>query len=152
MEERQLERLERAWAEEPVFFISTRLESGEGVLNTLSAVELLVEEWRLAQKRHGWSVGPYLVLPDGVQFFCAADISARPLSQWLQIWKEWTSKRMARQLGIQPPAWESGYSKNLLQSEESFSQKWQSVCQEPVRAHLVDDPEDWPWRGDLEKL
>lgn len=140
------------WSEDPVFYISTCINDQRMVLNTEPVVNLLVEEWGLAQKRHGWNVGCYLVMPERVQFFCAADISARPLSQWLQIWKQWTAKRMARELGLEGVTWEPGFCRYLLHSVESYEQKWDSVLAEPVRARLVDAPEDWPWRGRLEHL
>ena len=146
----QMERCERRWIEEPVFYISTCTKDRRAVLNTETAVNLLVEEWALARKQHGWSVGRYLVMPERVQFFCAADISARPLSQWLQIWKEWTSKRMVRELGFQSPIWEIEISKSLLHSSEAYSQKLRSVLDDPVQANLVADSEDWPWRGEIE--
>jgi len=153
MDERtQLEMCERMWIEEPVFFISTCTKDRRAILSSERAVALLVEEWRLARKRHGWSVGRYLIMPDRVHFFCAADISARPLSQWLQIWKEWTSKRLARELGWENPVWGGDFSKNLLNSHESYSQQWLSVRTDPVQARLAHGPEDWPWQGEIEPL
>ena len=151
-ERQQLERCERMWMEEPVFYISTCAKDRRMVLSTPSAVNLLVEEWRLARKRHGWSVGRYLIMPDQVHFFCAADISARPLSQWLQIWKEWTAKRLVRHLGMEGSLWQPDFSRDLLHSLESYSQKWKSLLDQPVRANLAASGEDWPWQGEIERL
>lgn len=153
MDERtQLEMCERMWIEEPVFFISTCTRDRRAILNSEQAVGLLVEEWGLARKRHGWSVGRYLVMPDRVHFFCAADISARPLSQWLQIWKEWTNKRLARRLGLESPLWESSFSKDLLHSYESYCRQWEQVREHPVGAQLVQSSDRWPWQGEIEYL
>jgi len=148
----QLEMCERMWGEEPVFFISTSTNDSQVALNNEKVMSLLVEEWKLARKRHGWSVGRFLVMPDRVFFSCAADISARPLSQWLQIWKEWTSKRLNRELGWEGPVWGGELSRDLLSSYESYSHKWQTVSEEPVRAQLTGEPADWPWQGEIERL
>ena len=153
MDERlQTVRCERRWIEEPLFFISAWTRDRRPVLNSASAVNLLLEEWKVAQKRHGWNVGRYLVMPDRVGFFCAAEISARPLSQWLQIWKEWTAKRLERELGLQAPLWDIGFSKQLLGSWEGYSQKLGSLLAEPEQARLVVNAEDWEWQGEVEPL
>jgi len=37
----------------------------------------------------------------------------------------------------------------VLRSDESVSEKWQYIRQNPVRAALVNDPEDWPYQGEI---
>ena len=38
---------------------------------------------------------------------------------------------------------------HLLRSEESYAQKWDYVRENPVRAGLVKNVEDWPYAGEL---
>lgn len=38
---------------------------------------------------------------------------------------------------------------HLIRHGESYSEKWEYVRQNPVRAGLVGTPEDWPWQGEI---
>jgi putative transposase len=42
--------------------------------------------------------------------------------------------------------WEEGFFDHLLRSDESMSEKWDYVVQNPVRAGLVKRAEDWPYQ------
>jgi hypothetical protein len=39
-----------------------------------------------------------------------------------------------------------------LRSVESYSQKWDYVKENPVRAGLVKTSDEWPWQGEIESL
>jgi len=43
-------------------------------------VQVLIDEWRTARKRHGWTIGRYVVMPDHAHFFCSPVPAAKPLS------------------------------------------------------------------------
>jgi REP element-mobilizing transposase RayT len=151
-EHRHLRRLERVWVENPVFFITTTTAHRRTILHSDAACKILCEEWQSARARHGWAVGRHVVMPDHVHFFAAPEPDAKPLSQFMRFWKEWTSKRLHRELEIPQPVWQPEFFDHLLRSSESYSQKWQYVFKNPVRAGLVARPEDWPWQGEVETL
>jgi putative transposase len=91
-------------------------------------------------------------MPDHVHFFCAAELDAKPLPKFMQAWKQWTSKCMSRELGLSGTIWQEGFFDHVLRSSESYSQKWDYVCENPLRAGLVTKSEDWPWQGEIEEL
>ena len=41
---------------------------------------------------------------------------------------------------------------HLLRSQESYSQKWDYVRMNPVRAKLCDAAEDWPYQGEIVRI
>jgi hypothetical protein len=45
--------------------------------------------------------------------------------------------------------WEEGFFDHVLRSDESYSQKWNYVRENPVRAGLVKSVEDWPCQGEI---
>jgi putative transposase len=110
---------------------------------------ILVQEWKGAKDRHGWCVGSYVMMPDHVHFFCAPQPASRNLSRFVGSWKEWTGKRMVRELGFRSPVWQPEFFDHLLQSEESYSLKWEYVQQNPVRAGLVASKDQWKFRGSI---
>jgi putative transposase len=112
--------------------------------------EILVREWFEARKRHGRAIGRYVIMPDHVHFFCAPELDAKPLSLFVGFWKEWTSKSIKRKLGLTTPIWQDEFFDHVLRSSESYSEKWDYVRNNPVRAQLISCPEDWPWQGEVE--
>jgi len=50
---------------------------------------------------------------------------------------------------VSRPLWQRGFFDHLLRSEESYGQKWNYVRENPVRAGLAQNPEDWPYAGEI---
>lgn len=66
--------------------------------------------------------------------------------------KEWPSKWMTRQVKLTGNIWQEEFFDHVLRSSESYSQKWNYVKQNPVRAGLVKSSDQWPWQGEIESL
>lgn len=45
--------------------------------------------------------------------------------------------------------WQEGFFDHLLRTNESYSQKWNYVRENPVRAGLVKSAADWPYQGEI---
>ena len=151
---RHLRRLERVWIDQPIYFITTCTFRRRTVLATSAVAAVLIKEWQEARGRHGWAIGRYVILPDHVHFFCAPELDARPLSIFVGSWKQWTSKAITRTatLALAPPIWQEEFFDHAFRSSESYSEKWNYVRENPVRAHLVASAGDWPWQGEIEEL
>jgi len=54
--------------------------------------------------------------------------------------------------GVEGPYWQKGYFDHVLRSEESYEGKWRYVLENPVRAGLVKNPEEWPYQGEIHGL
>ena len=55
-------------------------------------------------------------------------------------------------LSIDPPIWQREYFDRYLRSEDNYSEKWDYVERNAVRAGLVMNVEDWPHRGIIHDL
>jgi len=91
-------------------------------------------------------------MPDHVHFFARPVIQARPLADWVEMWKSVSSRQIAGALSINPPIWQADYFDRFLRSSESYSDKWRYGEENPVRAGLVGSVEDWPYRGTINDL
>jgi putative transposase len=47
------------------------------------------------------------------------------------------------------PLWQPGFFDHVLRNDESYSQKWEYVRENPVRAGLVARADEWPYQGEL---
>jgi putative transposase len=70
----------------------------------------------------------------------------------MQAWKQWTSKRIVRELKFSGQVWQEEFFDHVLLSSESYSQKWDYVKENPVRAGLIKGSDEWPWQGEVESL
>ena len=114
-------------------------------------------------------------MPDHVHFFCRAARDAKRLSDFVGFWKSYTSRKVqalgavaagvdrgcvmrGRTLGQPRSApsattlWQREFFEHVLRSTENYSQKWDYVKENPVRAGLVERSDDWPWQGEIELL
>ena len=86
-------------------------------------------------------------MPDHVHFFCIDAESKTKLSKMIGSWKEWTSKEICKELGIRAPLWQREFFDHLLRTEESYSEKWNYVKENPARKGLVKNANEWPFSG-----
>lgn len=113
---------------------------------------ILIDEWRNAHQPHGWAIGRYVIMPGHVHFFCSAELNSKSLPAFMQAWKQWTSKRIAREIKIAGHIWQEEFFDHILRSSESYIQKWDYVKENALRSKLVSNSEQWSWQGEVESL
>jgi REP element-mobilizing transposase RayT len=67
---------------------------------------------------------------------------------WVKSLKNALSKTLRMQ-GVGAPHWQKGFFDHVLRGEESYTQKWNYVRDNPVRAGLVKEWRDWPYLGEI---
>ena len=146
-EAKHLRRLADVWLPDRDFYVTVCARSREQILARDEVVRVLHEEWEKSVDLYGWAIGPYVVMPDHVHFFCRDIGQTSSLSLCVGKWKEWTSKRVKREHGFMVSLWQREFFDHLLRSAESYKAKWAYVRMNPVRGGLVDRPEAWPHQG-----
>ena len=136
----------------PIVFFTVCTFHRRKILASAQCEEILREISGRSAEHDGWWVGSYVVMPDHVHFFARPAVDARPKAEWVGMWKSVSSRRIATTLTIESPIWQPDYFDRYLRSSESYSEKWQYVEQNPVRAGLVGCIEGWPYRGTLNDL
>jgi REP element-mobilizing transposase RayT len=153
MSHERLQRLDRIFSANPIFFITTCTADRKRILDADRTFQILREELVGAEERHGWRVGRFVVMPDHLHWFCApAREDHRELSIFVGQFKQWTSKRIAKSLGLAPPIWQENFFDHLLRSDEAYQEKADYMWLNPVRAGLVHRIDEWPYKDDLHPL
>ena len=93
------------------------------------------------------AVGRYVIMPDHVHLFVRGDYNFR-LGPWIGALKQALAKS-ATLSRAEGQIWEEGFFDHVLRSNESYSQKWNYVRENPVRAGLVKSAADWPYQGEI---
>lgn len=95
-----------------------------------------------------WHVGRYVLMPDHLHLFAAPGRLEIDFDRWVRYWKSRFS--MSRKIPAQE--WQTDHWDTRLRSGESYDAKWVYVRNNPVRAGLVKNAEEWPYQGELHAL
>lgn len=144
---RRLARLDRIDVRHPIFFITSNVTKRRQILAQPHLHDAFVR-FALAGPQHSAWIGRYGLMPDHCHLFPAYDDDRITLSNWAKSFKNSLS-RVWRGQGISAPHWQKGMFDHLLRSDESASEKWNYVRENPVRAGLVERAEDWPYAGEI---
>jgi len=83
-------------------------------------------------------------MPTHVHFFVQGS-SNFILSNWIRILK----RCLSQEINLPRPHWQTGFFDHLIRNQESYMQKWNYVRENPVRANLVKQADDWPYQSEI---
>jgi len=147
-----LRRLTQVWVENPLYFITQSTEGRRPILQHPASADFLRDTLIESDRRHGWAVGKYVIMPDHVHFFARPRPGAKPLSGFMRDWKRWTSREILAEQRLPAPLWQAEFFDHVLRSAASYAEKCDYVRQNPVRAGLVKNPEEWTYGGEIHLL
>jgi putative transposase len=84
-------------------------------------------------------------MPDHVHFFATPNELYLNFDRWISRWKA----HVTHQLRSPHRRWQSGSFHHRIRAFESAVAKREYMLNNPVRAGLVNGPEEWPYRGEL---
>jgi len=130
----------------PLYFVTFNTWHRRKFLATADVQRRLVEFARVGQER-GVAIGRYVMIPDHVHLFVrgAHDFE---LAQWTRLLK----RSLSGVIAAPTPHWQKGFFDHLIRHSESYAEKWNYVSQNPIRAGLVRQGDDWPWQGEIVRL
>jgi putative transposase len=99
-----------------------------------------------AVERFNVAIGRYVIMPDHIHLF----VRGGPdfvLGEWVKGLKRAIST--ATKTNEHQVVWQPRFFDHILWNDESYSQKWQYVYENPVRAGLVLATDEWPYRGEI---
>jgi putative transposase len=107
--------------------------------------KLLIEVWSEATT---WLMGRYMIMPDHIHFFAGHRDGTVKYENWVRYWKSQFTKRFQRR-GCR---WQTDDFDRRLRSAASYEEKWRYARENPVRAELVENSDDWPYQGEIHQL
>jgi REP element-mobilizing transposase RayT len=100
-----------------------------------------------AEDNFNVAVGRYVIMPDHIHLFVRGGYNFR-LGPWIGALKQ-ALARAAKLSRAKAQVWEEGFFDHLLRSNESYSQKWNYIRENPVRVGLVKSAADWSYQGEI---
>jgi REP element-mobilizing transposase RayT len=139
-------RLRRIFAHNPLFFVTFCTYERRRLLASDAVHAAFVAFASEANSRKNIAVGRYVIMPDHVHLFVRGPDDFQ-LGPWIGMLKQALAKHIA--LPRRSPTWQRGFFDHVLRSDESYTQKWNYVRENPVRAGLVMKADDWPSSGEI---
>ena len=140
-------RVGRIFATSPLYFVTFCTHERQRFLAKDEVHSGFVLFAKRAENNFNVAVGRYVIMPDHVHLFVRGDHNFR-LGPWIGALKQ-TLAKAAMLSRAKGEIWEEGFFDHILRSDESCSQKWNYVRENPVRAGLVKSPADWPYQGEI---
>jgi putative transposase len=140
-------RLGRVFATSPRYFVTFCTHERQRFLAKDEVHTAFVLFAKRAEETFNVAVGRYVMMPDHVHLFVRGDCNFR-LGPWIGALKQALAKAVMYSQA-QGQTWEEGFIDHVLRSNESYSQKWNYVRENPVRAGLVKLAADWPDQGEI---
>ena len=106
-------------------------------------VAKLVEDALLFFDGERYEMLAWVVMPNHVH--ALFETTTAPLDEVLHSWKSFTSKAANKLLGRTGDFWELEYYDRYMRNEEHFRKTVRYIENNPVQAHLVREPAQWPW-------
>ena len=132
------------YIQEPVFYITCCTLDRRPIRELGAAHRAFARYGEYAQERN-IAVGRYVLMPDHFHLFVKGDADFM-LSRWVGGLK----RAMAVELGcLAGELWQPGFFDHVLRSDESYDGKWNYVRENPVRAGLVSNADEWPYQGEI---
>jgi len=145
---KRLRRLDIVYATDcPVYFLTICTAHRARFLNNMGTHERFLTFCQRSPESAGVWVGRYVLMPDHIHVFVAAE-GSDVLSRWVSSLKKFLAAGWRKE-GRTSPFWQESFFDHLLRSEESYEVKWMYVLENPVRAGLVKNASDWPFAGEV---
>jgi len=139
-------RLQSIFPHHPLFFITFCTHRRMKLLASDAVHAAFVAFTSQANSQHNIAVGRYVIMPDHVHFFVRGSDDFQ-LGAWLGRLKHALAKHIA--LTETSTIWQRGFFDHVLRNDESYGNKWNYVRENPVRAGLVTNAENWPFSGEI---
>jgi putative transposase len=143
----RLKRLDVLYQRSPIYFV-TACTANRRKLLANEAIHGAFKAFADSGPNYGGWIGAYVLMPDHLHLFVAIDDQQIKLSDWMKSLKGALSSKL-REQGIASPYWQKGFFDHVLRSGDSYSQKWNYVRENPVRAGLAVHWNEWPYLGEI---
>ena len=127
----------------PVYFVTFCTADRKPILANDFVLVALRNYAEKAEPR-GIAIGRYVIMSDHIHCFIRM-APEHTLGTTVRMMKRALSKGIPDSM----PHWQPGFFDHLLRHSESYSEKWNYVVQNPVRAGLVEQSKDWKYQGEV---
>jgi putative transposase len=117
---------------------------GRRLLQSERNATLLIDVMRSYVAERKFQLHDFVLMPDHVHLLITVDHEVT-IEKAMQLIKGRFSFRLKREFQYLGEVWQHGFSEVRADDDESFSRYREYIAQNPVKAGLVDSPEQYPY-------
>jgi len=117
---------------------------GRRLLQSERNATLLIDVMRSYVAERKFQLHDFVVMPDHVHLLMTVD-REMTVEKAMQLIKGRFSFRLKREFQYLGEVWQHGFSEARADDDESFARYREYIAQNPVKAGLVDSPEEYPY-------
>ena len=144
MIKRRPQRLDLIYSSEPVYFVTFCTRDCQPIPDLGKAQTALEAYAQPGTKEFGAALGRYVIMPDHIHLFVSGDADFVLLK-----WVAGLKRAISKAVGSRGESWQPTFFDHILRSDESYSEKWEYVYENPVRAGLVKVSDEWKYQGEV---
>ena len=126
------------------FFVTTKTSLGCPLLQSERNAGLLIDVLRSHVAARKFQMHDFVVMPDHVHLLLTVGLDMS-IEKAMQFIKGGFSYRLKKEFGYAGEVWQKGFSEVRVEDRQSFLQHRKYIAENPVKAGLVDSPEEFPY-------
>lgn len=126
------------------YFVSASAYQKQFLLQSHRMARLLIDVLYHYRKEERFLLHAFVVMPNHVHLILTPS-PGTTLERAMQLIKGNFSFRAKKDLGLTCSIWQPGYFDYRIRGEEDFNDRREYIHQNPVRAHLAERAEDFPF-------
>ena len=126
----------------PIYFVTLCTKGRKKLLASKNVHRALIQYGNIGSVR-GFALGRYVIMPDHIHLFVRGTIDFE-LGKWVAGLKRVVAAAVTGGRGM----WQRFFD-HVIRNSESYSEKWDYVRENPVRAGLVPNADEWQFQGEI---
>jgi putative transposase len=135
---------ENALSPARTFFTTTKTSMGRNLLQSERNAELLIDVLRSLIAAHKFKLHDFVIMPDHLHLLLTVE-DGMTVEKAMQLVKGGFSYRLKKETGYLGEVWQRGFSEVQVLGKESILQHRTYIAMNPVKAGLVESPEQYPY-------
>ena len=127
-----------------MFFATTKTSQGRALLQSERNATLLIDVLRSYVAARKFRLHDFVVMPDHLHLLLTVG-DGMTVERAMQFIKGGFSYRLKKECGYLGEVWQRGFSETRVEDRQSFIKHRAYIAANPVRAGLVDSPEEFPY-------
>jgi len=135
---------DRALTRTNTYFVTTRAFEGQALFQSERAAKLLVQTILVYREQGRYLLHEFVVMPNHLHLMLSP-VAPVTLERAMQFIKGGYSHRAGKEMGMDGEIWQRGYVDHRIRDAQDFIGHREYIQLNPVRAHIVDAPDKYPF-------
>ncbi len=133
------------------YFVTTRCWQGRAIFQVPEIADILVKTLSQYRDQGAYLLHEFVVIPDHLHLLVTPGPTTS-LEKTVQLIKGGSSHRIHKERNQKMEIWQEGFYDWTIRDENDWQTKVDYIRMNPVRAKLVQVPEDWPYSSASRKF